>query len=279
MASSKTIAAKVRPITDFAWVKDGRRVVKVMKLNHTERQQVVTLIPTPRIATQQFYDDWLYQPYLKDHLFAVSDDTLAIVYNPPTRWMCGKGKWKDVEPVSLLRIPDALDCGLTNTEGYNRSKSIFSHWRSMMFVPISWRDQRPAWLKRQFTKLLGKTYLVHPVERDRSYVVVIPAPQANHAVATLNNMGFVESTSVEVDAGPDDQVSDVERACDLFNKIFNVYFIAIVCVSLYGAGTYFHSVGLEELAKEKAEAAQREAQRQERVDAANALTARRTAEA
>ena len=55
-----------RGAEDFSWKLKGRRMVRVMKLEHPIRQQQITLIPLPRIAAPGFYRDWLYQQYAKE---------------------------------------------------------------------------------------------------------------------------------------------------------------------------------------------------------------------
>ena len=55
-----------RGAEDSSWKLKGRRMVRVMKLEHPIRQQQITLIPVPRIAAPGFYRDWLYQQYAKE---------------------------------------------------------------------------------------------------------------------------------------------------------------------------------------------------------------------
>lgn len=247
---SSQLTQKMPALSDYLWTSaEGRRMVKVVKMTHPIRLQTLTLVPVPRIASAQFYDEWVYQPYLKEHIVAITDDITPLTWTPVATWKCGKPETADIEPCNLSEIPDALDCGVTAQWGNARIKKLWSSWLSMMFIPIKLRDKNPRWLRGRIRSLLGEQYTVHPAETDRSYVFLFPAPQTAHFLKHLTQMGFTESESVSVDAGPAATIDPVESACDKFNLVFIIYYTFLVLTAVIALQKYTYEIGLEEMRK------------------------------
>lgn len=58
---------KLWKLDDVFREEGGRMMAKIIKLDHPHRKQRLTLVTTPRYATESYYKDWVYQPYAKDH--------------------------------------------------------------------------------------------------------------------------------------------------------------------------------------------------------------------
>ena len=212
-ASSSTAAASSSSSTAPKWTfneiiktneASGEVSTTILKFDHPYRMQRVMVVPVPRFATEQFYKDWCYQPYVKDHQLRVSNDIFnpAFVAIPRLVLQADKaGFYQGLKYFTPLYMPDAIDNNVSRRVFISREQNFNTFTPFMMLTTNNFREKWHPWIARKTKKLVGERYLSHPKEDKQSFVVLVCPHYAATMANTLQGLGFRVADSVEVPTG------------------------------------------------------------------------------
>eukprot|EP00760_Papus_ankaliazontas_P033158 PhM_4_TR6208/c0_g1_i1/m.89209 len=233
-------------------VKDGQRHIKVMRFDHPHRHQRVIVVPTPRYASREFYDDWVYQPYIKDNELVIADDIFAPLHVAAGRLLLSRTP--GIVYFHPGNMPGPLDTNLTRREFYRRDGIMRSPFLRLIFFTVHFRDLNHPWVRKSVRQLVGEKYLVHPNE-TKTFVLLVNPHWADTAKTALEELGFAVGEVNEVPAGNDEHVRLLETAGDWFNFFLCGYLwtLIIICTTAQGKSfaEYGRKVKEEEIAKGK----------------------------
>ena len=222
-------------LADVQWVKEGSRHINVFKITHPHRQQQLMIVPTPRFATSEFYETWVYQPYVKDHQLRIGDDIYGPLNVAIARTLMGKTfkRYPDYAYFRLVDLPDCIENGLTRRV-FVAKENFFSTPLGIKFVTTpQWRDRHTAWVARRIIGLVGERYLSHPHESQRSYVLLLPPAQVPAAITALQSLGFEVSDRTSAEVGKEEVLTVLERSGWVGSMFFlcylGFYFILFLC--------------------------------------------------
>jgi hypothetical protein len=201
---------------DDVFRKEGSRYMAgILKLDHPHRKQRVTLVTTPRYATEEFYKDWVYQPYAKDHKLYVCNDILVPTYVFAARLLINRGKFPGYKYFTPQNLPDSVDMNISRREMFNREKPIKCGVLRLTMTLNMMRDKNHKWLARRVNNIVGVRYMNHPRLDDESIVLMMPPHYAATAVNTLQELGFVVRDRVEADCGEVEPLKKLSAYSDI----------------------------------------------------------------
>lgn len=209
-ATSSTAADTTIPKVITNWtIKDilktnaetGETQTTILKFDHPHRLQRVMIVPTPRFASESFYKDWCYQPYVKDHQLRVSNDIFNPAYVAIPRILINTNRIKGLKYFTPLYMPDAIDNNVSRRVFINREQNFNTFTPLMMLTTNTFRERWHPWIAKKTRKLVGERYLSHPKEDKQSFVVLVPPQYAVTMANTLQGLGFKLADSAEVPTG------------------------------------------------------------------------------
>ena len=210
---------------------DGTRWVRSFKMLHPARQQRVFIVSCPRFALKAFYNDWCYQPYVKDHVLCISTDIEVL----PVHAKAGRnfvmnraknGEYDDYDSFYARHMPDNVDAGITRRQMYYREHIIRTSAPRVVFATTTFRDKylHHRYVRKQLAKLVGESNLYHPsVESGQSFVVFIPPAQVGTALNALEDLGFEVTEAIEHDIGDETKLARLDRAGVVANRLLVLY--------------------------------------------------------
>lgn len=195
------LSKKTWRVQDVIRSSGGEDIVSILKITHPFRRQSITIVPTPRYAKESFYNDWVYQPYVKEHRMYVSND----IYNPfyvfYCRYLLTRDRFPDYAYFHPMGFPDCVDLNMTRREFLKRELPFKTPVVSILFSSNRMRDSHHAWVARRTVGIVGDQYVVHPREETTSLVFVLPPAFVPELVNTLQGLGFVVSDSTTTPVG------------------------------------------------------------------------------
>lgn len=210
---------------------DGTRWVRSFKIVHPLRQQRVYIMPVPRFATKAFYNDWVYQPYIKDNSLAISTDIESPPFYQNAAWRLyfkprRETDYKDYDLFYSPNLPDSVDANITRHEMYYKEFAIRTPFFRMMLTTTPFRDRafHYSYVVRGLHKILGGKNQYHPgVESAQSFVIFMPVMQVNTAINALEDLGFAVSEAIEHDIGEDAKLAKLHTVGSWANFLLIVY--------------------------------------------------------
>jgi hypothetical protein len=254
-------------LADVQSVKEGVREVTVFKLAHPHRQQQITIVPTPRIASHDYYKDWVYQPYVKDNRLFISDDLFSPLYVYPLRPLRSRGKMGNLMYFRLVDFPDCVDVNMTRREYLQKELTFRSPPLRLFFTTPEFRDRHVGWVRHRVFRIVGEKYLTHPHETHRSNVFVISPAATVAALNALQELGFEVTNRVSVPVGEDKKIEELSKSAWIGNMVCISYLfwlqLTVLFYVLKGLKTSYdeHQVALA--AAKKSVEGPREAERRE----------------
>jgi hypothetical protein len=217
-----SVAKKAWKLSDVVVQRDGKRIVKVCKLTHSHRQQRITIIPCPRVASSSFYNDWVYQDYVADHSLKVSTESVCPVHCGPALIFGGDA----AASFSAAKLPDNIDTDIKRVTYLKREGvlgPIGPRMLRQIFMPLTLRERWHPWVRKHMLHTVGEKYLVHPPDGEQSFVIIMPAAQVPLALRTLEGVGFDVSDRVEVEAGDEATIRRYEKFGNLCGLVLYWY--------------------------------------------------------
>lgn len=194
---------------------NGVMLASILKITHPYRHQRVTIVTTPRYATEQYYSDWVYQPYAKDHQLHVCTD----IYVPTSvfvgRILLKRGKFPEYKYFTPMNLPDSVDLNISRKDYFQREKPIKCPLLQMSMLLNIMRDKRHRWLVRRVKVLLGAKYMNHPREEEESYVLMMPPHYVATTLNTLQGLGFEVQDRVEAPCGEEEPLKKLAAYSDI----------------------------------------------------------------
>ncbi|KAG8347974.1 hypothetical protein ERJ75_001601200 [Trypanosoma vivax] len=210
-------------LQDIIREEGANQVVSVLKFSHPCRMQRVVIVPTPRYALESYYNDWVYQPYAKNHRMYVSNDIFNPTYVYLARILLRRNFFPDYAYFHPMRFPDSVDVNLPRRTFASREMPIKTPILSLLLVPVLWRDRRHTWFNRRVLKIVGDRYVSHPAEGQQSLMLIMPPAYAADAANTLQGLGFkvVDHTTAVI--GEEAVLGKLSRWSDIAQLIALVY--------------------------------------------------------
>ena len=243
------------------FVRDERRVVKVTRWVNEGRGQSITVVPTPRLATKTFFDDWVKQPYIKDSMWVVSKELLA-----PFTVLAVSGAIEEEksEPYAWMRTAQTLsakDMDMLETDFARRAHYIGPGiWGFLLPVCIRDASFHP-WVVSTLLKNFGPKAKAGGDEWASSVLLIVPG-QAPTAIKVLEHGGFKLDAETEVDVGADALLCEWEdrgAAVDAFMYGLVCFLLGVQFVSIIA---YLVQDYVEFKEKRMAEIAEQERQKE-----------------
>lgn len=225
--------AKSWGLSDVLRSDNGRYMVGIFKFDHPHRKQRITLVTTPRYATEEFYKDWVYQPYAKDHKLYVCNDILVPTYAFTGRLLLNRGKFPGYKYFNPLNMPDSVDMNISRREMFQREKPIKCGIVPMAMIPNMMRDKSHKFINRQVERIVGSRYMNHPRLEDESLVLLMPPHYAATAINHLQELGFVVKDRAEADCGEVEPLKKLSAYSDIgqFAALSYVWMLLFVFVT------------------------------------------------
>ncbi|CUG94236.1 transmembrane protein, putative [Bodo saltans] len=208
----------------------------ILKIDHPHRKQRITLVTTPRYATEEFYKDWVYQPYAKEHKLYVCNDILVPTYVFAARLLINRGKFPGYKYFTPQCLPDSVDMQITRRELFNSEKPIKCNVLTLTMTLNMMRDKRHKWLERRVKRIVGVRYFNHPRVEDESIVLMMPPHYAATAINNLQDLGFVVRDRVEADCGDIETLKKLSAYSDIGQFAALSYIWMLLVLFLYGEG-------------------------------------------
>ena len=225
---------------DVVRVEDGRQLVSILKIDHPHRQQRLMIVPTPRFASEDFYKEWCYQPYVKDHNLLVSNDIFNPAYmSVPRLVLANTTKYGDVKYFTPVNMPDGIDSNVDRRDYVQRERPFGTPAPFILLTTNGFRDSWHPWVNRRIRKLVGERYVTHPHETEQSYVLLLPPAYAASAANSLQELGFKISDKVVVDAGDQTGVKALLFYGDVAQFAVLSYFWIIIVVMIMNESRRF----------------------------------------
>jgi hypothetical protein len=213
---------------------------RILKLHHKNRDQHVTIVTTPRIASIQFYKDWVHQPYAKDN----QQYTALDLFHPFANWIIrplrNRGKFGQHTYFNPAGMPEAMSMGLSRLEHLRRSSFIAPPLRYPIFTTHAFRDKHHAWLPKRLRNIMGDTNLAKPSERDRSIVFLLPPYYAETTIRFLSEIGFKQNDVVDVACGDADTLTTMSKYADWAHLIATTYLWILLILAVNGIFRIIH---------------------------------------
>lgn len=208
MASSLGLTrAKVWKTADIFRATDGgEMLVSILKLSHPHRKQQITLIPIPRVASGEYYKEWVYQPYAKESVLYVSNEIFVPTSTFVPRILLRRNFFPGFEYFTPAKLPDSVDMNISRAELYKREKSISGSGLKITMLLNTYRDRRHRWLPKRLRSIVGERYVTHPRESEQSLVLMLPPGYAATSVNTFQSLGFTVADRVDVPCGKADEL-------------------------------------------------------------------------
>lgn len=190
----------------WSFVRDQQRYHRVAKWQNARIGQTVMVLPVPRVATTEFWQAWVKQPYTKDNtilLFYDAQATTPLAF--ANAWIKDTPGYEANLSTQLLK---PAETGITHEEFERKMVTAIPPLWSM-FLPSVVRDAKyHPWIGRHMKKHL-------PADKDpgqeRRDVVILAVPAQVHAViAHLEARGFAVADETEVAVGDDATISRLE---------------------------------------------------------------------
>lgn len=197
---TSVLSKKTWRLQDIIRVEGSEQIVNIIKVNHPFRRQRIVIIPAPRYAKVEYYNEWVYQPYVKEHIMHVSND----IYNPFYVFYCRtllrRDRFPEYAYFHPMRFPDCVEVNLTRREFIKREQPFRTPTASILLTSTRFRDRYHPWVPRRVTKIVGEQYVVHPRDNVQSMVLVLPPALIPDVVNTLQGLGFnvAESTTASI---------------------------------------------------------------------------------
>ena len=242
-------------------VKGEDRMVGIHSLKHPIRNQSVTIVPVPRFALKSYYNDWCYQPYMRQHTFISCYDVLSPLYIVPFR-LLGL-KFPSISFFHPANMPGPLELSMTRKEYFQRVHFIKTSIFRLVFLTASYRDRNSRQNTRSGLQKLFDPKCTHKsvsldnkgakksVQTD-SYVLVVNVHWVPHALEFLEkDLGFKLESQTIASVGPEKSLSLIESVCDTWNLVILAYFAFVFLACVIGTINYFVEVGREEWLREQ----------------------------
>ncbi|ESS67370.1 hypothetical protein TCDM_03996 [Trypanosoma cruzi Dm28c] len=170
---------------------DGtQEIVSILKITHPFRRQRIVVVPAPRFAQESYYNDWVYQPYAKEHRMYVSNDIFNPTYVYLARILIRRGVFPGYAYFHPMGFPDCIDLNLTRREFIAREQPLKTPMLLILLTPNMFRYKRHPWIPRRVINIVGEQYVTHPREEHQSMLFVLPPEYIPDAVNTLQSLGF-----------------------------------------------------------------------------------------
>ncbi|AYU79591.1 hypothetical protein conserved [Leishmania donovani] len=198
---AELLSKKTWRLRDVLFNEGTEQVVRVLKIDHPFRRQRITIVPTPRYAREAYLTDWVYQPYVKEHIMYVSND----IYNPFYVFLCRsllrKGKFPEYAYFHPMGLPDCVDVNLSRRAFIKKEQPFKTPMSTILMTTNHFRDSHHPWVSRRTVNIVGEQYVVHPKEDKQSMVFVLPPAYVPDVVNTLQGLGFAVADTVTASIG------------------------------------------------------------------------------
>lgn len=212
---SSILSKKTWRLKDIVHQEGSNDMVRILNVTHPFRKQRITIIPTPRYAQEAYYADWVYQPYVKEHVMYVSND----IYNPFYVFLCrtlmSRGSYPNYAYFHPMGFPDCIDVDLTRRLFLKREQPFKTPMSTILLTSNRFRDNHHPWVSRKLMSIVGEQYVVHPRDELLSMVFVLPPAYVPDVLNSLQGVGFVVSNTTSAAVG---ETATLKRLNSYSNK-------------------------------------------------------------
>lgn len=242
---SGLLGRKVWRLQDVVRREGSDDVARVVKLSHPFRKQVITIIPVPRYAKESYYDDWVYQPYVKEHRMFVSND----IYNPFYVFLCRfllKRNWRaGYAYFHPMGFPDCIDLNVTRRIFIKREQPFKTPMLAMMLTSVAMRDARHPWVASRTRRIVGDGYVVHPSADQQAMVMMLPCAYAPQALNTLQDLGFTVAETADAVIGESATLQQLNRWSAWGQRCVLAYLWFLIIMFCYGESRHVQEMFVE----------------------------------
>lgn len=208
---AEILTKKVWRVKDIIRTEGTQDIVSILKISHPFRQQRITIVPAPRYAVEEYYTDWVYQPYVKDHIMYASND----IYNPfyvfYCRYLLKRNRFPAYAYFHPMGLPDCIEVNMSRREFLKRELPLKTPLSTILLTTNSFRDKHHPWVPRKVLGIVGENYVVHPRKEKQSLVFVVPPAYVPDIVNTLQGVGFQVTESATAPIGETETLQRLER--------------------------------------------------------------------
>ena len=238
---SRNLPSRMNRTTSPTNVVEGIRKVRITHYAHDVRHQSVMLIPIPRFAEKKFYDDWCYQPYMRNHEMIMSDDIFAPLQVAPIRFIIHR--FPSLSYFHPGNMPAPLELGISRREFMKKEVMMRSPFLHLVLLTANAREKRCRFfVERHIRGLLGETYMAHPGGEQKnqshrtqakieSFVFLLNPAWIPYAMEALSRLEFRMTDCKEVDVGKHQDLIAIEQTANFFNctVLYYLLFLFIIC--------------------------------------------------
>lgn len=215
-------------------------VTTIMKLDHPHRLQRVMVVPVPRHGRKEYFTDWVYQPYIKDHVLVFAPELYHGFNTYVPQLLIWQNQFPGIDFYRPSLLPDPVDVNMSRPQFTAKTRHWFASFVAVAMLPQRFRDKRHPWIRKNTQRMLGTRYLVHPAEEEQSYVLLIPATQAHSAVNAMTELGFNVVESLDVDVGDKKAIESLNLAGEVGEAACLLYIYSLIILVTVGAARLLH---------------------------------------
>lgn len=239
---AELIGRKTWRLKDILYRSEGDEVARILKIHHPFRQQRVTIVPAPRYAKEEYYNDWVYQPYVNEHMMYVSND----IYNPFyvffCRTMLRKGRLPGYAYFHPMGFPDCIDLNLTRRNFIKKEQPFKTPMSTILLTSNRFRDAHHPWVSKRVLAIVGEQYVVHPREDKQSLVFILPPAYIPDAVNTLQSLGFSVADTATAHIGEVVSLEQLERWSNRCQLLVLSYLWLLIALFVVGESRHVYNL-------------------------------------
>lgn len=239
---TELLSKKTWRLKDVLFAEGAKQVVRVLKVDHPFRRQRITIVPTPRYATEEFLNDWVYQPYVKEHVMYVSND----IYNPFYVFLCRvllrKGRFPEYAYFHPMGLPDCVDVNLSRRSFIKKEQPFKTPMSTILLTTNRFRDAHHPWVSRRVVNVVGEQYVVHPKEDKQSMVFLLPPAYVPDAVNALQGLGFSVADTVTAPVGETSTITQLNSWSNKCQLLVLGYLWFLIVLFVVGESRHVHEL-------------------------------------
>ncbi|KAK7198665.1 hypothetical protein NESM_000830100 [Novymonas esmeraldas] len=239
---AELLATKTWRLKDVLLTNGAEQVVRVLKVDHPFRRQRITIVPTPRYAKESYLADWVYQPYVKEHMMYISND----IYNPFYVFLCRallrKGRFPGYAYFHPMGLPDCVDVDLSRRAFIKKEQPFKTPMSTILLTTNHFRDRHHPWVSRRVVSIVGENYVVHPKEDKQSMVFVLPPAYVPEAVNALQSLGFTVADAATTSIGDTATLSQLQRWSNACQRLVLAYLWFLIALFIVGESRHVHQL-------------------------------------
>ncbi|EPY29355.1 hypothetical protein AGDE_09997 [Angomonas deanei] len=240
--TSSILSKKTWRLKDILLQEGDEQVVRILNVTHPFRKQRLTIIPSPPFAKEEYYNDWVYQPYVKEHVMYVSND----IYNPfyvfPCRILFNRGKYPDYAYFHPMGFPDCIDVNLTRRTFLKREQPFKTPTAAILLTSNHVRDRRHPWVRRKVLGIVGEQYVLHPRDDLLSMVMVLPPAYIPDVLNTLQEVGFQVSNTTSASIGKTETIEQLNSYGNKGQTLVLLYLWFLIALFVFGESKHVYDL-------------------------------------